>query len=220
MKKIFLGLIIIVLIFAVNTNIVFAGFADLTDEQADKQALEQKKEQEKEHNVTEVKSSDNFLTSLQVEGYTLTPDFDKQTLEYTIKEEINKKEINIKATTSNEKATLNGTGKIKIDNNKKEYRIDVTAENGAVRTYVIKLSSVNSDKQNENEKNESEQEQNIETAIAVEHAEDIEESTTANETKETNNNLVYVLLGIGVVLFVGIIASVSKNKKTKRRRKH
>ena len=126
-------IIIMLLILLVNTPIAQASFADFTDEQADKQAQEQIKEQEKQHNITEVKSSDNYLTNLQIDGYRLTPEFDKQTLEYTIDGDIKTNEININATPSNEKATINGAETIKDNEEKKEYKIEVKAENGSVR---------------------------------------------------------------------------------------
>ena len=134
-------IVIIILTLLVNTSKVEASFADFTDEEADKQAQEQIKQQEKEHNITEVKSSDNYLINLQIDGYKLTPEFDKQTLEYTIDGDIKTNEININATPSNEKATINGAGIVKIEENKNEYRIDVTAENGSVRNYKITITN-------------------------------------------------------------------------------
>lgn len=129
-----------------NMPKVLASFADFTDEEADKQAQEQLKEQEKEHNVTKVKSSNNYLKKLSVKGYQLTPEFDKQTSNYEIKEEINIDFIEISAETDDEKASVSGTGKIQLNSGENNIRIDVTAESGTVRTYFIKvIKSINKD---------------------------------------------------------------------------
>ncbi len=219
MKKSIISLIIIALVFALNTNLVLAGWADLTDEQSDQQAQEQIKKQEKDHNVTEVKSSDNFLTSLQVEGYTLTPDFDKQTLEYTIKEEINKKEINIKATASNEKATITGIDTVKVKENKDEYRVDVTAENGTVRTYVIKIKAMLDNEQNQ--ENVPEDNKEIETTESV--TTKIENSDNKQEEKNENkssNSMMYIIIGVGAFVLVTLVLVSRKNSQRRKRRKH
>ena len=219
-KTISLLLIALIVVLSNITN-AFASFADFTDEQADKQLQEQIKEQQKEHNVTEVKSSDNYLSSLQVEGYTLNPEFDKQTLEYNIKEEVKSDEINIKTKTSNEKANVTGSGKIKIEDSKNEYRVDVTAENGSVRTYIIKL----------NKSNESVEEKKEETKLIPESENIIEkkEVTTGTETKpiEETQNVVnnnegsfnkYIIAIIALIIICFFIF-LKCNKKS-RRRKH
>lgn len=223
MKNKVLSVILIALIMGLLClTSVYASFADFTDEQADKQAQEQIKEQEKEHKAVEVMSSDNYLSSLQVEGYTLTPEFDKQTLEYVINEELKSNEINIKAITSNEKANVTGSGKIKIEDSKNEYRVDVTAENGSVRTYIIKL----------NKSNESVEEKKEETKLIPESENIIEkkEVTTGTETKpiEETQNVVnnnegsfnkYIIIAIIALIIICFFIFLKCNKKS-RRRKH
>lgn len=123
-----------------NTPKVLASFADFTDEEAEKQAQEQLKEQEKEHNVTQVKSSNNYLKNLSVNGYQITPEFDKQTINYEIKEEIGEEYIKIAAETDDEKSSVSGIGAVQLNSGENNIRIDVTAENGSVRTYFIKAT--------------------------------------------------------------------------------
>lgn len=215
--KITLFVIVAILIMFISTTQVWAdpngnkGMFALTDEEADKQAQEQIKEQE-EHKVTEVKSSDNYLTDLNVEGYTLTPTFDKQVIEYTIKEEINKSEINIKATTSNEKATVNGNGIVKIEEGKNEYRIDVTAENGSVRTYIIKLKAIEEKKQ--------EQDEIINTEAIGKTSETINTNNEQkiNEENKTPNTMIYIVIGVVSVIIILVIISKKKSKNRKRRK--
>lgn len=121
-----------------NMPNVLASFADFTDEEADKQVQEQLKEQEKEHNVTQVKSSNNYLKNLSVKGYQITPEFDKQTINYEIKEEINEDYLEINAEIDDGKASVSGIGKVQLNSGENNLKIDVTAENGSLRTYFIK----------------------------------------------------------------------------------
>lgn len=204
-------IVIIILTLLVNTSKVEASFADFTDEQADKQAQEQIKEQEKQHNITEVKSSDNYLTNLQIDGYRLTPEFDKQTLEYTIDEDIKTNEININATPSNEKATINGAGTIKVDEEKNEYRIDVTAENGSVRSYIIKLKETGKTVQQKN--GEAEQ---IEGIVEQNNSKIENENTDKNLSNEqkSSNVVVYTIIAVFIITIL-ILVIMSKRKISK-----
>lgn len=204
---IFLGIIVIF-----SVTYVFASYADFDEEAAEKKNAEMIKEQEKEHNVTQVKSSDNYLKNIQIDGYTLMPEFDKQILEYTINEEIKESEINIKADTSNEKASVYGTGKIEIEKDKKEQRIDVTAENGSVRTYIIKFRS-------DNESDKKVEETLSENIIAA----DIEQEKNQiidEQPKEENNVEKYIIIGsIILILLVAGILFRKKGKKNGKRYK-
>lgn len=206
-------IVIIILTLLVNTSKVEASFADFTDEEADKQAQEQIKQQEKEHNITEVKSSDNYLINLQIDGYKLTPEFDKQTLEYTIDGDIKTNEININATPSNEKATINGAGIVKIEENKNEYRIDVTAENGSVRTYIIKLKET--EKTDHGKNNEVEQ---IEENVEQNNSKIENENTDKNLSNEQNssNVVLYMIIAVLVItILVLVLVIIRKRKKSK-----
>ena len=192
-------IVIMVLTLLVNTPIAQASFADFTDEQADKQAQEQIKEQEKQHNITEVKSSDNYLTNLQIDGYRLTPEFDKQTLEYTIDGDIKTDEVNINATPSNE------------ENN--EYRIDVTAENGSVRTYIIKLKEIEKTEQQKN--GEAEQTEGI---VEQNNSKIEDENTNQNLNNEQNaSNLeLYTIIAVLVIIILALlIVIMHKRRKSK-----
>ena len=99
-------------------NVVYAdpnsskGFADYTDEQAAEDTNKLVEEQKNEEPLVG-KSTNNYLESLEIEGYEITPDFDKQTLEYSIKGKVKKDEITIKAKADDEKASVEGTRKYK-----------------------------------------------------------------------------------------------------------
>lgn len=222
MKKKLISLFIIIVIGIFSTvNSVNASFADFTDEQADKQAQEQIKEQEKQHNTTEIKSTDNYLSSLQVEGYTIAPEFDKQTLEYTIKEEVKGKEINIKATTNNEKSKVTGNGIIKIEDNKSDYRVDVTAENGSVRTYIIKVNKSKEINENIEEKNEETQ-SNANNEIKAEETEINTNANIQSNEEKNNDNILKdnILLPIIIVIIIFLVVFLLKRKKKTAKRKH
>ena len=188
------------------------GMFSLTDEQADKQAQEQLKEQEKQHNNIVVKSSDNYLSSLQVEGYTLTPEFDKQTLEYTIKE-INNKEINIKATTSHDKATVNGIGNIKLEDGQKECRIEVAAENGTVRTYIIKLEFLSINEEKKDEENIMIVEPNKTEEVTTTMIEN--EGLNKQDSDENNKSYfsIYIIIGAMIIIIIIFFMVIFKGRK-------
>lgn len=136
-NKIISIIAILILIFA--QNIIFASMADYTDEQADESLRQEQKEWQKEQEERINKSSNNYLKGLSVDGYELTPKFDKQTINYEIVQEVSDDYLEIKAETDDENASVEGNGKIQLNSGENNLRIDVTAENGTVRTYYIKV---------------------------------------------------------------------------------
>ena len=132
-------LIIVMILMLFSQNMSFATMADYTDEQADKKLEQEQKEWKQEQEEKIGKSSNNYLKNLSVENYSITPEFDKQTINYEIKEEITDDSITIKAETDDEKASVSGTGKITLNSGENNIEIEVTAENGMVRTYFIKV---------------------------------------------------------------------------------
>lgn len=87
--------------------------------------------------VPKVKSSNNYLSSLTVEGYELDRAFDKETLEYNVTLEPFTKSISINAQTENDSATVKGTGTLEVNDIENKYEVVVTAEDGSKRSYVI-----------------------------------------------------------------------------------
>lgn len=84
-----------------------------------------------------VLSGDNNLSSLGIENYSLTPEFNKDTLEYNVELEPDTSEINISATASHGGATIEGAGTREVTDGDNRLEIKVTAENGSSKTYVI-----------------------------------------------------------------------------------
>jgi len=82
-------------------------------------------------------SSNNYLKSLSIDGYKLTPDFNKNTLEYSIELPANTEQIKINASKEDKTSTINGAGTQKVSEGANKLTIKVTAENGNVRNYII-----------------------------------------------------------------------------------
>lgn len=188
-----------------NSSKGFAEYDDVKAEEENKKILE---EQEKEQEAMVGKSNDNYLKSLEVEGYKISPEFDKQTIDYVINETLKSDEINIIATPSNEKAKIEGAGKIKLEENQKQCRIDVTAESGTVRTYMIYLG----EQAKEEYKDTSEEDQNMQ----------IEETGTVPEISNENtvsNNFIMIII-LGIIIIIGMIFYAVRKSKNKTKRKH
>ena len=84
-----------------------------------------------------VLSGDNNLSNLGIENYSLTPEFNKDTLEYNVELEPDTSKINISATASHGGATIEGAGTREVTDGDNLLEIKVTAENGSSKIYVI-----------------------------------------------------------------------------------
>ena len=85
-----------------------------------------------------VKSSNNYLSSISVSIGNLSPEFYRETFEYTVEnlpEDIT--EIEVNATAEDERAHISGLGIISLEPGENRIQIDVTAENENVREYVL-----------------------------------------------------------------------------------
>lgn len=84
-------------------------------------------------------SSNYFLKSLSVEGGKLSPDFKKDIKEYTLEVDESIEKIKIYAEAEDKNAKVNGTGEKEIKD-ATSFQVAVTAENGKVNTYTLKIS--------------------------------------------------------------------------------
>lgn len=82
-------------------------------------------------------SSNNYLSSLNIEGYSLDKDFDKEVLEYNVELPNGTEKINISAKTENGNAKVTGIGEVSVTEGNNKIELKVTAENGNVRIYII-----------------------------------------------------------------------------------
>ncbi len=83
------------------------------------------------------KATDATLSSLTVEGYSLTPEFKKDVYEYTatVPSTINTIKLDAKANESH--ANVTGTGEYEVTEGMNTFEIIVTAENGKTQTYKV-----------------------------------------------------------------------------------
>ena len=82
-------------------------------------------------------NKNNYLSSLSIEGYELNPNFDKETLEYTVTLEPGTENIVVNASVEDKTASVKGIGEVSVTEGINTINIVVTAENGNERTYKI-----------------------------------------------------------------------------------
>ena len=87
-------------------------------------------------------SSDNNLTSLSVEGFDIDPKFSKDTLEYKLEVDEKVEKVNVKASASDDKAEIKGTGEISLSSGENIIEVKVIAENGNEKVYKITINVV------------------------------------------------------------------------------
>ena len=90
------------------------------------------------------KSSNNYLSGITVGTGTLSPEFYRETFDYTVEfdDTVNLydlKEIEISATAEDDRATVEGAGTIQLNEGENNITLTVKAENGSARTYNIKV---------------------------------------------------------------------------------
>lgn len=215
MKKVYkVVMMIFLLIIIFAHNVIYASMADFTDEQADSKQKQEQEEWKKYEEERINKSDNNLLKGLEVKNYDITPTFDKQILNYEIEKDVNDNYIEITAETDDKKASLSGTGIIELTIGENNLRIDVTAENGTVRTYFIKVNCVSKEAVETKEKEENNEIK--QDRIAQIQNEDL--------NKNNNNGSIIVLASaffIVVVIAIFLILKKSDNKKhAKNKRKH
>ena len=85
-------------------------------------------------------SSDNNLSSLSIEGFDISPEFNKATLEYSATLLPTTTSIKVNAKANDTKAKVSGTGNINVIEGLNTIKIEVKAENGSIKTYVINVT--------------------------------------------------------------------------------
>lgn len=84
-------------------------------------------------------SKNNNLASLGVEGFTLTPEFNANTLEYSVIVPEDTKNVNITGTVQDKKASITGIGVQQVNQGNNKFLVTVKAENGSEKTYTINV---------------------------------------------------------------------------------
>lgn len=87
-------------------------------------------------------SSDNTLSSLEVDGYGFDEEFSKTTYEYNVTVPEDTENITISADKNNYYASVSGTGEKAVQSGVNTFEIKVTAQNGDEQTYKINVNVV------------------------------------------------------------------------------
>ncbi|MBR6690051.1 MAG: cadherin-like beta sandwich domain-containing protein [Bacilli bacterium] len=82
-------------------------------------------------------SKNNYLKSLAIDGYELSPTFDKETLEYSVDLDSTVEKIQVSASAEDSTASVIGDGEISVIEGSNSIQLVVTAQNGNTRTYTI-----------------------------------------------------------------------------------
>ena len=90
--------------------------------------------------VTKKKESNANLESLTINNGELVPNFDKDTLEYTVELENYIDYINVTGKSESDKATVTGNVNYNNVEGKNKIQIMVTAEDGTIKTYLITVT--------------------------------------------------------------------------------
>ena len=85
-------------------------------------------------------SKNNNLSNLKVEGFDLSPSFNKNTTNYSLLLENDVREINITGSKEDNTASIDGLGKHQLVEGLNKINIKVTAQNGSTKTYVIEAT--------------------------------------------------------------------------------
>lgn len=82
-------------------------------------------------------SKNNNLSSLSIDGYQLSPTFNKNTLEYSVELPNGVTKIKVNANKEDKTASISGAGERNVSEGANKIEVKVTAQNGSVKTYVI-----------------------------------------------------------------------------------
>ena len=139
-KIIVLSSIVCVFSLLIINEINYAAFADYDDATADAESEQQLQNQQETDKQNESKSDNNYLSELSVDGYELTPAFDKNTTDYEIKDDVTADKIKINAKAEDSKATINGAEEKTLQTGENVFDINVYAENSSLRVYHIRVN--------------------------------------------------------------------------------
>ena len=90
-------------------------------------------------------SANNYLKSFEVEGYTLTPAFNKEKTDYTLEVEGDVEVVTVNAYREDSRASITPIDKVNLTEGINKVRVTVTAEKGNKRTYTITITRKEAD---------------------------------------------------------------------------
>ena len=101
--------------------------------------------------TTIIDKSNNYLSSLKIKNHKIN--FNKDTLEYKIYVKDNEEKLDIEAKAESDKATVKITGADDLKKNNDVILIEVTSQDGKVRTYKVNIGHYDKTKKAEDEDN-------------------------------------------------------------------
>ena len=157
--------------------------------------------------------TNNFLSSLSINGYTLSPVFDKDVLTYEVIVSEDTNEITINATAESSKATITGAGKIKIDSDNTIITITVKPQVGSEKKYTLTVirpvSQNNDDTTNTNNDNNT----NTNTTNDNTNTTNDNTNTTTTQTQETITEIDKIISDSSIKVTKNNITSIKYNTK-------
>lgn len=210
-NKLFVVIFLILFILFFINNCVHASMADYTDEDAEKDTEKMIQEHNKQFDST--KSNNNYLKDLIIRGGELSPNFDRQIVEYSVKIKNRIDEIEIIANSEDSRATVKGNGRFSVKDIS-ECKIEVQAESGTTRTYFIKI--INENKNDNDVSTKSELDENtIEENTVINHN-IIKEEPQLNMQKNSSLK-VYSIIAVLIIAFLTcLFIIVKKNHKNSK----
>lgn len=85
-------------------------------------------------------NNNNYLSSLSVDGFSLTPEFSRYVSDYELVVDKSTSYVNVAAKTSSSSASMTGAGKVTLTGDTTVIKIKVTSGSGEERTYTITVS--------------------------------------------------------------------------------
>ena len=220
----FIKIVVSLLFFTLTMSLsCYAGMADFTHDEAQKIRNEEVKKQQEIDKKSIGKSTNNFLKSLSVKGYTITPEFNKQVINYKINKEINESKVEILAEADDSKAKVTGTGIINLQPGENEIKVDCEAENGEMKSYFITIKTPAGDNANEN-KNETDSNEQLIDPIENEIKDETNNLADLSNDKALSMNKLFtkknIIILIIVVIVMIIIIWALKRRKNKKSGRH
>ena len=87
--------------------------------------------------VEESYSTDNTLASLEVEGFSLSPEFNSDTTNYSVEVDSDTTSVKVNAKANDDNAKVSGDGEVEVHEGSNTINVVVEAESGATKTYTI-----------------------------------------------------------------------------------
>ena len=85
-------------------------------------------------------SPNNKLSTMGVDGFTMSPSFNRDTESYDVSVNSSVTSVVLRASALDQTAQLSGAGTISLQGTVTEAKITVTAQNGSVRTYTVRIT--------------------------------------------------------------------------------